>query len=769
MNQPKIKPKAEIKSYTRQLLTERMSRQSQSVPVLYQAQPEEVDEGGLDIGKFFAAVKRRTFVVATVTIAVAAAAVTQALISMPTYQGRFQLLIKPLTVENKLSSSPLNDDKETADPNLTVLQILQSPKLLTPIFKQIQARYPSSQAPRLSFNLIQKTNIVEVGYQDPNPAKVEFVLDLLAKTYLVYSLEDRRTDVREGVEFVEGQLPKLRQQVKTLQDQLQNFRQKYDLINPATQGQQLAAQLDGVVAQRRDTQTQLAKMRAFYTSLQNQLQLQSREATAATALSEAPRYQNLLNQLQQVQTQIAVQLVHYREDSPQIQSLRVQENNLLPLVEQERKNILGKNLLGTTAKTTTLASPSSLRQQQTQQFFDTANQIQSLEAQYKALAKAENVLRVQVRDFPAIVRQNDDLEQQLTIAKDGLNQFLAKREALRIDMAQKQVPWQLLTPPTDPLPSAADVRLNLILGAALGLILGIGVALLIDKFNNLLYTSKDIKDTTDLPLVGEIPFKQESQQLTVAAAGVAGLIQLLGHKLKLGRRQQQSQQQNTTPYFWESLHSLHTNIRFLSFDAPVRSLAVISASSEDGRSTIAMHLAQTAAVMGQRVLLVDADLRNPKIHKMLDLPNIKGLSNVIAAEVDYQEAIHQVNCLSMKAEDEASIEASMSVESAWEGGFFVLTAGQIPPNPTNLLSSQKMQNLARQFEAAFDLIIYDTSPLLGLADSSLVATNTDASILVVGLGKTHRSAVEKALEQLKISQTPVLGVVANGVTNSTSA
>ena len=764
MNQPKIKPKAEIKSYTRQLLTERMSRQSQSVPVRYQAQPEEVDEGGLDIGKFFAAVKRRTFVVATVTIAVAAAAVTQALISMPTYQGRFQLLIKPLTVENKLSSSPLNDDKETADPNLTVVQILQSPKLLSPIFKQVQARYPSSQAPRLSFNLIQKTNIVEVGYQDPNPAKVEFVLDLLAKTYLVYSLEDRRTDVREGVEFVEGQLPKLRQQVKTLQDQLQNFRQKYDLINPATQGQQLAAQLDGVVAQRRDTQTQLAKMRAFYTSLQNQLQLQSREATAATALSEAPRYQNLLNQLQQVQTQIAVQLVHYREDSPQIQSLRVQEKNLLPLVEQERKNILGKNLLGTTAKTTTLASPSSLRQQQTQQFFDTANQIQSLEAQYKALAKAENVLRGQVRDFPAIVRQNDDLEQQLTIAKDGLNQFLAKREALRIDMAQKQVPWQLLTPPTDPLPSAADVRLNLILGAALGLILGIGVALLVDKFNNLLYTSKDIKDTTDLPLVGEIPFKQESQQLTVAA-GVAGLIQLLGHKLKLGRRQQQSQQQNTTPYFWESLHSLHTNIRFLSFDAPVRSLAVISASSEDGRSTIAMHLAQTAAVMGQRVLLVDADLRNPKIHKILDLPNTKGLSNVIAAEVDYQEAIHQVNCLSMKAEDETSIEPSMSVE----GGFFVLTAGQIPPNPTNLLSSQKMQNLARQFEAAFDLVIYDTSPLLGLADSSLVATNTDASILVVGLGKTHRSAVEKALEQLKISQTPVLGVVANGVTSSTSA
>lgn len=767
MNQPKVKSKTEIKSYSRKLLAQRLGMESESVPVVYQAQPEEDDEGGLDIGKFFASVKRRTFIVATVAIAVAAAAVTQALVSAPSYQGKFQLLIKPATVEDKLSSSPLSDQKETADPNQTVLQILQSPKLLTPIYKQVEARYPSNKVPNISFNLIQKTNIVEISYQDPNPAKVEFVLDLLAKAYLVYSLEDRRTDVRQGVEFVEGQLPKLRLQVKTVQDQLQNFRQKYDLIDPTTQGQQLATQLDGVVAQRRDTQTQLAKLRALYTSLQNQLQLQSREATAATALSESPRYQNLLNQLQQVQTQIAVQSVHYREDSPQIQSLRVQEKNLLPLVEQERKNLLGKNLLGTTTKVTALASPSSLRASQTQQFFDTANQIQSLEAQSKALAKAEDILREQVREFPLIVRQNDDLQQQLTVAKDSLNQFLAKREALRIDLAQKQVPWQLLTPPTDPLPNEADVRLNLILGATLGLILGIGVALLIDKFNNLLYSPEDVKDTTALPLVGEIPFKQESQQLTVAA-GVAGLIQLLGRKLKPGKRQQQFQPQNTAD-FWESLRSLHTNIRFISFNAPVRSLAVISAASEDGRSTIAMHMAQTAAIMGQRVLLVDADLRNPKLHQMLGLSNAKGLSNVIAAEVDYQEAIHQVNYLSGKAENEASVEPSMRIEPAWEGSLFVLTAGQIPPNPTNLLSSQKMQNLARQFEAAFDLVIYDTSPLIGLADSSLVAANADASILVVGLGKTHRWALEKALEQLKIAKTPVLGVVVNGVTSYTSA
>ena len=195
------KPKTEIKSYASKLLSQRLSKEPQ-LPVIYQAQHEEDDEGGLDIGKFFATVQRRTFVILGVTVAVAAAAVAQALISAPTYQGKFELLIKPVTVEDKLSSSPLSEAKEPTVVGETELRILKSPKLLSPILKQFQARYPDSKAPKLNFNLIPTTNIVEVSYQDPDPAKVEMVLDLLAKSYLVYSLEERRSDVRQGIEFV---------------------------------------------------------------------------------------------------------------------------------------------------------------------------------------------------------------------------------------------------------------------------------------------------------------------------------------------------------------------------------------------------------------------------------------------------------------------------------------------------------------------------------------------------------------------------------------
>lgn len=734
---------------------ESSSKRPQSLPVLQRTHHEENEEGGLDLGKFFASVQRRSLVVAGVTIAVAAAAVTQALISKPNYAAKFELLINPLTVENKLSSSPLSPlnraESERASVDETELKILQSPKLMTPVFKQVEAQYPGSilawdlseGLPGLDFKLIPKTNIVEVSYQDPNSEKVKLVLDLLSKSYLVYSLEERRTDARQGMQFVEEQLPKLRQQVETLQNQLQKFRQQHDLINPLTQGEQLAAQLNAIVQQRRETETQLARSRALYTSLQKQLQLKSQEVTAASALSQAPRYQSLLDQLQTVQTKISVESARYREDSPTIQSLRAQESNLLPLVEKERQDILGKSLQGTKTNSAALASPNSIRQQQTEQYFEAANQIQSLEAQDKALAQAETVLRKQVRQFPAIVRQNDDLERQLKIAGENLNQFLAKREALRIDMAQKQVPWQLLTPPTDPRSTVASVKRNLLLGTGMGLLLGIGIALLVDKSKNVFYTSEEVEDTTGLSVLGEIP----------AVARVNSLIEL---------EKGNSQSQNSR--FWESLRSLYTNIRFLGFDTSVRSLAIISGAAGDGRSTIAIHLAQTAAVMGQRVLLVDADLRNPKIHQMLGLDNTQGLSNVIAAELDFQKVIHSMNGVSIKAKEYASSASPASVEfPSEEGSFYVLTAGSIPPNPTHLLSSQKMQNLARQFEDAFDLVIYDTSPLVGLADSSLVAACAHASLLVVGIDKTRRSVLAKALEGLKISATPVLGVVANGI------
>lgn len=192
----------------------------------------------------------------------------------------------------------------------------------------------------------------------------------------------------------------------------------------------------------------------------------------------------------------------------------------------------------------------------------------------------------------------------------------------------------------------------------------------------------------------------------------------------------------------EAFHYLYTNIQLLNAEHPITSLTITSTIKGEGKSTVAVYLAKTASAVGKRVLLVDANMRFPQLHTYLGLSNIKGLSDTLSSDLSLNEVIQRLPDYD---------------------NLFVLTAGTIPPEPITLLSSQKMHYLMEQFLALFDLVIYDTPPLIGLADSPLLASQTDGTVLIVKIEKTDRCLVKKALDQLNVADFKVLGVVANGV------
>ncbi|MGA9380658.1 MAG: CpsD/CapB family tyrosine-protein kinase, partial [Phormidium sp.] len=197
----------------------------------------------------------------------------------------------------------------------------------------------------------------------------------------------------------------------------------------------------------------------------------------------------------------------------------------------------------------------------------------------------------------------------------------------------------------------------------------------------------------------------------------------------------------SSPVFIEAFRSLYTNILLLSPDAQIQSIIVSSSMPGEGKSTLSIYLAQAAAVLGQRVLLVDTDLRIPKLHERLNLDNSCGLSTLIISEnLDFDLVVQS-----------SSLDSNLSV----------LTSGQIPPDPTKLLSSKKMQGLMARFEENYDLIIYDMPPF-GLADAKLLAPKVDGIIMVTGLNKTKVSQLTKTLEELRLSGVSVLGIIANG-------
>ncbi len=192
----------------------------------------------------------------------------------------------------------------------------------------------------------------------------------------------------------------------------------------------------------------------------------------------------------------------------------------------------------------------------------------------------------------------------------------------------------------------------------------------------------------------------------------------------------------------EQFRVLRTNIHFSMVDQQLRSLAITSASNNVGKSTVAINLAITIAQQGMRVLLADCDFRRPTVHENFKLANIHGLTDLLNNPTGVVQDYVQDTRL-----------ADLSV----------LTGGPTPPNPAELLSSRRMIHLEQEFEDQFDLVIYDTPPLLGFADAQIVAGRADGTIVVVQHGVSTKMDTLKASEALERVNAHVLGAVYNRV------
>ncbi|MEQ9484548.1 GumC family protein [Coleofasciculus sp. F4-SAH-05] len=720
-----------------------------SLPQVHSTEVNQSDGQTVDLGWVLAVARRRAWLMTGVALTLIVGSGLWLLWSkrqyIPEYRGSFKLLVEPVTAENLVRNQFLQAQSQGANirtsnfENTSLLdyesqiRVLKSPQLISPIVDQLQNRYPdidynsmmgSMSIVRMTYEKNAEdvgTKILEVIYQDKDIKKIKFVLKTISDKYLDYSLQERQKTLTQGITFIESQLPRLQQQVDQLQEQLQKLRQDYNLIDPQTADQQLTEHVLFIRRNRLETAAQLAETRSFYNALQQQLN----EADPTAILStDAQAYGPLLSELQKVEAQLASESAQFRADSPPMEILRERQENLRLLLSQESQDVL-ENLAG---------------------------KIQGLEDRYQTILQTENQINQQLEQLPNVTRQITDLDSKLDLATDNLKEFLSKRETLKLDAAQQQIPWELINPPeiwdnengvpvpVDPQP----LKRPLAIAVILSVFLSIGVGFLVEILHTVFHTPEDIKGATKLPILGVIPLTKQFKKLSKQPSQLAVITQVAHSKPEQKRHwfsHNRPTDYGTSP-FMEAFRSLYTNIRLLSAKKSIQSLAISSAVPGDGKTTVAVYLAQTSATIGKRVLLVDTDLRSPQLHSRLDLPNTQGLSDIIATDLMLQDAIQK---------------------SSLDENLFVLTAGQSLSDPVKLLSSDKMQYLMDQVTAQFDLVIYDTPPLLGLGDGNLLAAKADGTILVVGVEKTDRSLVMKAFDGLKIAGASVLGIVANGV------
>ena len=719
-----------------------------------------------DLSWIFSTLRRKALLILQIALSAttlaAGAIILTSVTSKPKYEGSFQLQVEPATAEARFSQSFLSAKtteralQEAQGGNLeetsaldyeTQIRILQSRKLLLPILEQIQRRYPKVTYELLMHGLkIERvkltkdgkelgTKLLDIGYTDSDPEQIKFVLGELSQAYLRYSLKERQTNIRQGIKFIDEQLPQLQERVNKLQNQIETLRRQNNLMDPEREGVEFSQLLTAIKRQRVEILGKLAEAQSRYQTLQRQL----RSDNAIVVLSEFPSFQKLLDQYQELEAQLATKSARLVEGSPPIESLRRKQENLQTVLNQEAARILSRS----------------------------AAQVEIAQSQQQTIIQAESLLNQQFQQLPTVARQYAALQQELQVAAETRNRFLSKNEALGIDAAQREVPWELLSPPAltsnlkgEPVNLATkNRRLLLVFSTVLAIATAIGIAFLVELIQEVIYTPKEVKRLSKLPLLGAIPSLNTSNSFgldpisLVKFSGTA--FDFKENLTEVGLRNffpsssQKALWQPDIIAFTEAFNVLFYNICFSRAEPLIQSLAISSPSHQEGKSTISIYLAKAAATAGKKVLLVDGDLRSPRLHTYMKLDNSKGLSDLIESELDMREAIQ-----SSLWED--------NMLSLWEDNLFVLTAGRVLSNQIGLLSSHKLKSLMQQFTAEFDLVIYDTPPLLGFADLNWISSQVDGFVMAVNLGKTKQTALAQAIESLKTSHIPLLGIVANG-------
>lgn len=709
--------------------------------------------GGINFRPVLRAIRRHPIVIVGTAALVSAIAVFTSGLSNPSYQGKFQILVEPVTPDPSnaqvLAPGPGGPPAEVSMDYATQIQILRGQDLLSDITKQVQTKYPGFTGFELMQNLTverigagdynTQSKVLEIGFQGNDANLVRYVLEQTKNRYLRWSLDERSGKVDNAVKFIDGQLPGLRRRVSELQGQLQRLQESYQVIDPQDQGAQLFKQVREMAAQTQQIQGQLREQRQLYNNLQQQLKLNPQEAVVASSVSQNPNYQTLLAKVKEVEQQIAAASADLQPDNPQMQSLLERRQNLQGILDQESRRIL-QETGGGGSKVLSFQSP--LRVSMIEKLIETNNGLQMLQIREQELTQAQKSIEEQARRFPGVARQYTDLRQQLELANRTLTLLLTQRETLRVQAAQREFPWKVISAPavmTDatgaPLPNYGKATRNIMVGTAGGLFLGLALALLLERKRNVFSSTEDVQEVQDLPLLGSIPFHQPLERFGRMADTV-----LLQPDAEASRREEQAD-------FVASCDYLFTNLSFQHNDPPIRAVSVCGMEPGDGQSTIAIHLARTAASMGQRVLLVDANWQKPSLHEYLRVDNRVGLSDMLVNDTN-----------------KAMIQPAPGLEN-----LYLLPFGEMPLANGRLIASPRMMRLVEKLQGSFDFVVFDTPPLVAAMETNFLAAQTDGVILVLAVGKTKRTTTQQVMQQLKTFKIPCLGVVANHIGSAVSS
>jgi capsular exopolysaccharide synthesis family protein len=632
----------------------------------------------------------------------------------PVYEGGFQLQIaNPFETRGAgATGGPVEaiarSTVENDVPSLIVL--MRSPLLVRPV-----ALKQGVAIPEILGNLniqpagdVQEVLNVNLRWRDP--AKGRAILSQLAQEYTRFSLSQRQSAVDSGVRFLDSQAPDLEARVEKLQRELREFRQRNKFLDPSSMAASIQGSRDGLVSQLRALQVQQAQLESQLASVRSG-KLQFSPSGAPTAFAQlgsaslatpgrgeaaqsAAGGKTPSAQLNEFEQQLASARGTFREDSPIVQSIKARRDQLMPVVQQQATDAIRAQLL-------------------------------AIGAQQDELNRQILLLNDNFRTSPMLMKEYEDLQQRLSVARNSYASYIQARESFRLERARTTRAWQVISPPEfGDVPVEPNIQRDLFRALMLGLVAGLGAALLREKTDNVFHTPMEAEKDLQLPVLGLIPHLPLEPGVEISNS-ISKMTASERFAIK------------------ESLRSLFTTFRLLRADRNIRLVGVTSSTQGEGKSTSVTVFARTLADLGLKVLIVDSDMRLPMQNRYLGVAQGDGLSTLLS--------------------DPSLMPGDLILNI--QENLDILPAGPKPPDPAKLLNSQRCQEVVDQIRQlpGYDIVLFDAPPCLMLADPILLGEKLDGILFLVGLGKVSRDLAPQAARRIKATGVDVLGLICNQV------
>lgn len=565
----------------------------------------------------------------------------------------------------------------------------------------------------LTVEAVRDTRALRLSFTHTDPKIAAEVTNAVANRFLDLNFENKTEKFRGAAQWLDDSTRKLKARVEEADQVLANYTREHGIFATDKEGSLTTAKLSRLHDQSLRLQADRMLKQSLYEEVKEGRVERVPEAYADMLFKTAPKVADLQKQLGDLRTQAAEMGVTYGPSNPRVQETQQKIAAIEGQIKESSKSLEEK-----------------------------------LKNEYERAVRDENMLNAALGQAKGeAIQQNQDaiqyniLKQDVDTNKALYEDFLKKTNQAQAQVVEQQNNLRVIEPAQVPdKPNGPRRMLAILTGLLLSTAAGIGLAFLLDYLDNTIKTVEDVSRYAQLPALSVVPAVAGKSQRRLAAKGRKALGN--GNSRHAGSEAAfQLATLDDHSSAAEAYRVLRTSVLLSAAGRPPKTILVTSGQPGEGKTTTVVNTAISLAQMGASVLIIDCDLRRPTTHKVLGVDHAQGLSTYLSHEVPLDELIQKLPIANLS----------------------LLPCGPVPPNPAELLLSEKMKAMLRELAGQYDHILIDSPPLINVTDPVILSTMVDGVILVVHGGKSTRYVLQRARQELLTVGAKIFGVVLNNV------